>query len=322
MILRILSQIAKAVACSLFLTAACHAQHESGVGIIDCHVHLWSLSRPEGIAWIAKDNKVLLRDYVPAVHEPIAKAHGVLGVVVVQAGQSLADNQWNLDITAHNKRLYRGVVGNLSTVIGTDEFKPLFEKLCEDGRYVGYRLSGRYEKQLTDAFYRDLKLTAEKGKTVDVLLGGYSLEEVAEIAARVPNLQIILDHLGGVRLAGSPLDPKWIAGLRAVAEHTNVHCKVSALFGRVENQPAPKDIAFYSPALDVVFECFGEDRVVYGSDWPVSETTGDYASVLKLTREYFDRRGRGVLEKLFFKNAVKFYRVPDLTEPTTSTTNP
>ena len=308
---KLLSQIAKAVACSLFLTATTYAQSEPGVPITDCHVHLWSLARPEGIGWIAKDNKVLLRDYVPEVHEPIAKANGVRGVVVVQAGQSVPDNQWNLDITAHNKALYRGVVGNLSTVIGTDGFQPLFEKLCKDERYVGYRLSGRYDKQLTWAFYRDLQLTAEKGKTVDVLLGGYSLEEVAEIAARVPNLRIILDHLGGVKLDGSPLDPKWVAGLRAVAKHKNVHCKVSALFGRVEKQPAPKGIIFYSPALDLVFDCFGEDRLVYGSDWPVSETTGDYASVLKLTREYFDRKERDVSEKLFHRNAAAFYRISD-----------
>ena len=187
--------------------------------ILDCHVHLWDISRPAGLGWIKKDDKTLFRSFLPADHEAVARANGVSGIIVVQAGQSLPDNQWNLDITAHNPRLYRGIVGNLSETIGTPAFRPLFEKLCENPRYVGYRLSGRYQEKLTDAFFADLQLTAQKGRTVDFLLGGYRLEEVAEIARRVPELRIILDHLGGVKLDGKPLTPEWTAQFRAVAKH-------------------------------------------------------------------------------------------------------
>ena len=233
-------------------------------------------------------------------------------MVVIQPGQSVPDNQWCLDITAHNTSLYRGVVGNLSKIIGTPEFKPLFEKLCTDPRYVGYRLSGRYQEKLTDAFFSDLQLTADKGKTVDFLMGGYSFDEIAEIAKRVPNLRIILDHFGDVKLDGSALDPEWILKLRAVAQHQNVYCKVSALYGRVKQQPAPQDIRFFTPVIDLVLEFFGEDRLIFGSDWPVTETSGDYASVLKLVSSYFDRKSRAVCEKLFHKNAVSFYRIREL----------
>ncbi len=306
-----MSGIRAHILCWLGLIALARA--DAPPAIIDCHVHLWDITRPEGLGWIKKDDKVLFRSFLPAVHEPIAAANGVSGIVVVQAGQSLPDNQWNLDITAHNKSLYRGIVGNLSEVIGTPKFKPLFETLCKDSRYVGYRLSGRYQEQMTDAFFQDLQHTAGRGKTVDFLAGGYSFEDIAAIARRVPDLRIILDHFGGVKLDGSPLDPKWVAELRAVAQHKNVFCKVSALYGRVAKQPAPQDIAFYTPVIDLVFDCFGEDRLVFGSDWPVTETTGDYASVLKLTRAYFDRKGRGVSEKLFHKNAAAFYRVSDVT---------
>lgn len=278
--------------------------------IIDCHVHLYSLARPDGIAWIAKDNKLLFRDHLPADHEPIAKANGVTGVVLVQAGQSIPDNQWNLDVTAHNKALYRGVVGNLSRVIGTPEFAPLFAKLCEDPRYLGYRLSGRDHKDLDDAFYRDLELTAKAGKSVDFLLGAFSLKDVDAVAKRMPQLRIIIDHFGGVKLDGNPLAPEWIADFRAVAKHPNVFCKVSALFGRVAEQPAPKELAFYKPVMDLAFECYGEDRLVYGSDWPVTKTTGEYADVLKLTREFFEPKGAAVCEKLFHLNAEKFYAIP------------
>jgi L-fuconolactonase len=277
------------------------------VPIIDGHVHLWDINRPEGLGWIKKDNHVLYRSFLPKDHEPIAAAHLVKGVIVIQAGQSLPDNQWNLDITAHNTLLYPGVIGNLSTIIGTPEFKPLFEKLCQDKRYVGYRLSGRYQEKLSDTFYQDLQLTADQGRAVEFLVGGYSFSEIAEIAKRLPNLRIMLDHFGGVVLDGSPLDPEWVKKLRAVAECKNVYCKVSALYGRVQQQPAPQDISYYTPVIDLVFDCFGEDRLIYGSDWPVTETTGDYASVIKLTKAYIDGKGRGTAEKIFNKNATLFY---------------
>jgi L-fuconolactonase len=275
--------------------------------IIDTHVHLWSLDRPAGISWIKKDDKHLYRDVLPAVHEPIATENGVSGVVLVQAGQSIQDNQWNLDVSAHNKKLYRGVIGNLSEIIGTDAFANTFKDLCKDPRYLGYRLSGRYREKLDDAFYRDLELTAAAGKSVDILVGGYSLAEVSDIAKRMPKLRIIIDHFGSVVLTEKPLAPEWQKSFRDVSSHSNVFCKVSALYGRVAVQPAPQELAFYKPILDLAFEAFGEDRLVYGSDWPVTEKTGDYASVLKLTRDYFDKKGGAVSQKLFSENASRFY---------------
>lgn len=303
--------LAPLLACGFLLDMPGNAESLPAIPIIDCHVHLWDTARPAGLGWIKKDDKVLHRSFLPKDHEPIAGANGVRGVVVVQAGQSLPDNQWNLDITAHHPRLYRGVVGNLSEVIGTPGFQPLFETLCRDPRYVGYRLSGRYQEKLTEAFFEDLRLTAQKGRTVDFLVGGYSFEEIADIARRVPELRIILNHFGGVKLDGSPPDPAWTARFRAVSRHENIFCKVSALYGRWEQQPAPQNLAPYTPVLDLAFDCFGEDRLIFGSDWPVTEKTGDYASVLRLTRAYFDRKGRAVSEKVFSKNAVKFYRLPE-----------
>ena len=303
-----MSSIRAHILCWLGLVALARA--DGPTTIVDCHVHLWDIARTAGLSWIKKDDQVLYRDFLPADHEALARAIGVSGIIVVQAGQSLPDNQWNLDITAHNKELYRGIVGNLSEVIGTPAFQPLFEKLCENPRYVGYRLSGGFQEKLSDAFFDDLRLTAQKGRTVDFLLGNYRLEEVAEIARHVPELRIILDHLGGVKLDGKPLDAAWIDSFRAVAKQPNVRCKVSALFGRWEKQPATQDLAVYQEVLDLAFECFGEDRLIFGSDWPVSEQTADYAAVLRLTRAYFDRKGPAISEKLLHQNAAAFYRPP------------
>ena len=203
-------------------------------------------------------------------------------------------------------------------MIGTDRFQPLLDKLCQDDRYLGYRISGRTQKTLTREFYRDLEETARQGKTVDILIGKYTLGDAADIANRIPNLKIIINHFGGVRLDGNPLAPTWVEKFRAVAKYPNVFCKVSALFGRVKSQPAPLDLPFYKPILDLALECFGEDRIIFGSDWPVTRTTADYASALKLTRDYFEKKGPAVSLKLFSSNAKKFYDLEDIQiEPST-----
>jgi L-fuconolactonase len=163
---------------------------------------------------------------------------------------------------------------------------------------------------MTQAFFRDLALTAELGKSVDFLVGGYTLKDIDVIAKRLPQLRIILDHFGNIRLDGMELDPVWVADYRAVAKHPNVYCKVSALYGRFAQQPAPRDLAVYRPILDLSFECFGEDRLVFGSDWPVSESTADYSALLALTREYVASKGPSVNAKLFHRNAMKFYAIP------------
>jgi predicted TIM-barrel fold metal-dependent hydrolase len=108
--------------------------------LIDCHVHLWTHERPQSLHWIKPVDPVPFKNMLPSTHEIIAKANGVTSAVLVHAEQSLADHQWNLDISAHNPQLYRGVVGNLSEIMGTDVFAPLFRKLSENHRYLGYRL--------------------------------------------------------------------------------------------------------------------------------------------------------------------------------------
>lgn len=278
--------------------------------LVDCHVHVWQLSRPAGLSWLKKDDPILYKDFLPPAFEEIAKANGVTGVVLVQAGQSLPDNQWNLDISKHNPSLFRGVVGNLSEVIGTDAFAPLFSELCKDPRYLGYRLSGRYQEGLSEALFRDLTSTAKAGKAVDFLAGGYSLADIRTIAQRLPQLRIMVNHMGNLRLDGKPLNEEWAKDFRELAKQPNVVCKISALYGRVEKQPAPKDLEFYRPILDLCFECYGEDRLIYGSDWPVAATTGDYASLLALTRSYFNDKGVEVNAKVFHRNAMKFYAIP------------
>ena len=158
-----------------------------------------------------------------------------------------------------------------------------------------------------------MKLTAAKGKSVDFLVGGYSWDDIKIIATRVPNLRIVVDHFGGVTLhKDKKLDPEWVKGFKELAKHKNIYCKVSAMYGRFKEQPAPQELKYYKEILDLAWESFGEDRLIYSSDWPVTERTAGYESVVELTKSYFKPKGRAVMMKVFYTNAVRFYRIPGL----------
>ena len=114
----------------------------------------------------------------------------------------------------------------------------------------------------------------------------------------------MINHLGGLVITNDPLIPEWKESVKRAAEQPNVHCKVSGIFQRSGVKPPPKEQSFYAPVFKVVFEAFGEDRVVYGSNWPVTDRGGSYSEQLNVIQSYFDPDIRG---KLFRENAVKFY---------------
>ena len=292
------------------IASTTHAADLDDVPVIDCHVHLWDTNRPE-MTWPREEHVKLYKPFLPTTHTPICRANGVKGVVVVLSGQALVDNQWNLNVTAHNARLYRGVVGNMSKAIGTDAFQTLFTKLCEDKRYVGYRLSGRYQDELPDSLIRDLKLTASMGRTVDFLVGSYSLNDVDEIARRVPELEDYSRPLRRRTTGRRSARPGLAARFSHGRQTSECLLQIVGSVRRFKEQPAPENLATYKPTIDLALECFGQDRLIYGSDWPVTTLTGDYKSVINLTKAYFVDKEPSLARKVFHDNAIKFYGIRD-----------
>ena len=116
----------------------------------------------------------------------------------------------------------------------------------------------------------------------------------------------------GADIEGTPADSLWVKGVNKAASNPNVYCKVSGLFQQSHRSPSPKRLAFYGSVLDELWTAFGEDRLIYGSNWPVSMKGGDYASYKTIVMEYFSVKGCRALEKLLYQNALEFYGLPPL----------
>lgn len=285
------------------------AQSSAQPVIIDTHTHFYDPTRPQGVPWPPPQDRLLYRPVLPKDYLALPTPHKVTGTVVVEASPWVEDNQWVLDLAAKEPFIV-GLVGNLP--VGTKQFAGYLKRFAAQPLFSGLRLRNINLRTALDdpAFVADLKLLADFDLALD-LVGGLEILEAADRLARLlPQQRIVLDHLAGVRIDGQPPPAQWVQALRRAAAHPQVFAKVSGLVegtGRADGS-APRQVEFYQPVLDVVWDLFGPDRLLYGSNWPVSERFAPLATVQQLVHDYFAPRSPAVWAKVFATNAMKVYR--------------
>jgi L-fuconolactonase len=278
--------------------------------IIDTHTHFYDPKRPGGVPW-PPQNSPLYRTVLPDDWARLAAPLGVTATVVVEASPLVEDNQWILDIAANDKRIV-GLVGNLDPM--APEFSENLTRFAANPLFRGIR-NRRPNAELPDLagqpqFIKSMQLMADKGLELDVN-GPMDKqgESTAKLAEAVPELRLVINHLGA---SGDPksLRPGWKEGIKRASKHPNVYCKVSALVEQTKTEygKAPTDTAYYLPILDHLWECFGEDRLIYGSNWPVSDKGASYEALFRIVKEYFTSKGENAAQKYFYRNSEKAYR--------------
>ncbi|MDP2997960.1 MAG: amidohydrolase family protein [Bryobacterales bacterium] len=285
-------------------TAGVALSDAASVPIIDTHIHLFDPTRPQGVPWPGKNNAVLYQPALPGRYRGIATPLGITGAIEVECSPWVDDNQWVLDIAAKDTIIV-GTVGNLEP--GKPEFRKHLERFHRNPLFLGIRYGNLWGRNLgaelsKPEFISDLKALAEAGLELDTANQNPALlAAVVRLTDQVPNLRIVIDHLPQLQ------PPAERALLNELAKRPQVYVKVSAVLRRVDGR-VPTDPAFYQPRLDELWDVFGQDRLIYGSDWPNSDQWGTYAQVLNVVREYFTRKGPAAAEKFFWKNSVAAYR--------------
>lgn len=280
------------------------SQH-SGM-IVDSHVHFYDPTRPQGVPWPPRDNKVLYRRIMPEHCKALAGPLGVTGTIVVEASMLVEDNQWILDLAAKEPFIV-GFVGNLMP--GSEDFGQHLDRFARNRLFRGIRTWRKLKGSIADrSFQADLERLAERDLSLDLPSTPADFAEVAQLAETVPDLRVVVNHVAGVRIDGKAPDTIWKEGIRALAKQPQVFCKVSGLVEGTGRSPAPSDLSYYKPTIDALWDAFGEDRLIYGSNWPVCELFSDYATVHRIVTDYFNAKGRTVTEKYFWKNSEKAYK--------------
>ncbi|NBV23046.1 MAG: amidohydrolase [Proteobacteria bacterium] len=277
--------------------------------IIDTHTHFYDPKRPEGVPWPGKGDALLHRTTLPADYRAQPVPQPVTATVVVEASPLVEDNQWILDLAAKDKFIV-GFVGNLKP--GEDAFAGHLKRFASNPLYRGIRIGeGALRPGLGNAaFLADIKRLADANLELDVNGGPTMLPEIARLAKELPGLRIVINHLANTRIDGKNVSPTWRADLEAAAKFPQVFLKVSALVegtGKSDGT-APRDVEFYRPWLDIAWNAFGADRLIYGSNWPVSARFASLATVQGIVHDYFSAKGPAALAKFFGGNAGTAYR--------------
>ena len=273
--------------------------------IVDTHTHFYDPSRPQGVPWPGPDNELLYRTVLPAHYKELAEKLGVTGTVVVEASAWLEDNQWILDLAAEDPFIV-GLVGHIDP--GRDAFAGELGRFSGHPLFCGIRVGrGYFAGEPDPAFLRDMEKLAGAGLALDVLLGAEELPAVAALAQRLPQMPIVIDHVAHVPIDGLEPDAAWAEAMAAAAACPRVYCKVSGLVEASRQRPAPSAADYYKPTLDTLWGLFGAERLFYGSNWPVCEIAGSYATVHGIAQDYFAAKGEEALERFNWRNSRDAY---------------
>jgi L-fuconolactonase len=279
--------------------------------IIDTHIHLFDPTRPQGVPWPSKDNALLYQPALPARYRKIAAPLGVVGAIEVECSTWLEDNQWVLDV-AGKDTIMVGTVGNLEP--GKPDFGQQLERFHRNPLFRGIRYGNLWGRNLGadlagPEFVSGLKALANAGLALDTANPDPQLiAAVVRLTDKVPSLRVVIDHLPQLN---PPTDASALsayqADLRELGKRPQVYVKVSEVLRRVDGR-VPTDLNFYTQRLDELWDIFGQDRLMYGSDWPNSDQWAGYPQVFQIVREYFTAKGRPIAEKYFWKNSAAAYR--------------
>ena len=278
---------------------------------IDAHIHLFNPTRPGGVPWPEKSDTALYKPALPERYVALSAAFGVVGAIAIEASNLASDNQWLLNVAAKHPVIV-GVVGDL--VPGSPSYLKDLERLHGDPLFLGFRYGNLWNRDLAadiekPGFVDGLKALAQAGLVFESanpdprLIGA-----ILKVAQLVPSLRIVIDHLphAPVPTEKSARDEYW-SNLRQLARNPRVFVKLSEIPVLVDGKLVT-DPGHYREALDTIWDVFGEDHILFGSDWPNSDHVAPYAQTLAIVREYISRKSAEAAEKYYWKNSIAAYR--------------
>ena len=271
---------------------------------IDAHFHCWRLARGD-YGWLTPALAPIYRDVAVSDWQAQAAPHGVTGGVLVQAAPTEAETAFLLaQADAHPAVL--GVVAWAD--LAAPNAPARIEQLARHSRLKGLRpmLQDMVDAQwiLRPALAPALQAMADCNLVFDALVKPVHLAHILTLAGRHPDLRIVIDHAGKPDIAAGLWQP-WADGMARLASQTGACCKLSGLL--TEAGPAPGAVR---PWAAHVLACFGADRLVWGSDWPVLELAGSYGQWLAETRQWLAPLSLQAQDALMDGNARQLYRLP------------
>ena len=273
---------------------------------IDSHQHFWKYD-PVRDSWIDETMSVIQKDFFPEDLEPVLKANGIDGCVVVQSDQSEAENYFQI-ANADKNDFVKGIVGWVN--LSASNIQERLEYFSQFKKLKGFRhvLQGEPQRDfmLRPEFLNGISLLNQYNFTYDILVFPDQLKFVKQFVEKFPGHRFVIDHIAKPYIKDNIIEG-WQDDMRAIAQHKNVLCKISGMVTEAKWDNWKKND--FHPYMDVVVNAFGTDRVMFGSDWPVCLVAAKYGEVLDIVKDYFSGYSDMDRDKVFGGNAIEFYNL-------------
>jgi L-fuconolactonase len=273
---------------------------------IDGHVHFWRYN-PAEYGWIDDSMAALRRDFLPEDARREMAGAGIDACVAVQARQTLEETGWLLAL-ADAHPFIAGVVGWID--LQAADVRSQLEQFSPNPKLVGIRHIVQSEADdrflLRPAFCRGISLLEDLELAYDILIYPKHLAVAADFVARFKRQRFVIDHLAKPDVRSGELR-EWERGLRRLAEIPHVFCKLSGLV--TEADWRHWTLEQLRPYLDVAFDCFGVNRIIAGSDWPVCTVAADYETTMSVVSDYLAGRPAAEHDAVMGGNAQRFWNL-------------
>jgi predicted TIM-barrel fold metal-dependent hydrolase len=284
-----------------------------GIPIIDAHIHLFDGTQPLGAGYMGSPAyRAISKTSLPSMYSPQARPVGIIGAVVVESSAWIDDNLWYLQ-QCRTDPIMMGVSGSLNP--GQSDFGRYVTHFSKDPKFRAIRSSRFYDAAngkvtLKTDQVANLKLLAEADLALDTANPTMDLMQAnVQLADAIPNLRIIMDHLPS--FDPTPGNQQAYEGVvKGMAERPNIFVKLTEVYHpRLTDNAIVRDYEPLRTRLDYLFGAFGEDRVMFGTDYPNSYGVATIAEEVGLMKRFFSTKSRETAEKYFWKNALRIYKL-------------
>jgi L-fuconolactonase len=296
-----------------------HAQSTSvdDIPIIDAHIHLFDGTRPLGAGYMGSPSyRAIFKASLPSMYEPQARPAGIVGAIVVESSGWIDDNLWYLE-TCRANPIMVGVSGSLNPAqpdfgqyVARFHKDPMYRAIRSSRFYIADKGSGDSGKvALNPDQVANLKLLAQADLALDTANPSMNLMQANVLLAdAIPDLRIIMDHLPS--FDPTPDNQKaYEAVVKEMATRPNIFVKLTEVYHpRLTDKVIVRDYEFLRARLEFLYDAFGEDRVMFGSDYPESYGITTIPDAVGLMKRFFSTKSRAAAEKYFWKNSARIYK--------------
>jgi len=271
---------------------------------IDAHQHFWQYD-PVVYSWIGQDMEVLKQDFLPDKLKQIYDQEDINGCVAVQADQSESETDFLLSLAEKNEFI-KGVVGWVD--LRSEHVGERLSHYSKHPKCKGFRHIAQSEPDnnflISEQFIEGISHLHNFGFTYDILIYPKQLSASIELVKMFPNQKFVLDHIAKPHIKEGETD-NWESKIRLLSNFQNVWCKISGMVTEADwHLWEYKD---FVPYLDIIFDSFDMDKIMFGSDWPVCTLAADYAKVKQIVTSYISEFSQSDQLKIWGQNAIEFY---------------